>query len=111
MASEGKRQVLSLQRRVDVLRRLDNGVSCRAIAKDIGVGKTQICRIRSEREAVMQEWETGGRSDLKYLKKRKTVYDELNLLVWEWFVAARSKELPVSGKLIQVCRHLHFPVR
>ena len=103
MASEGKRKVLSLQQRVDVLRRLDSGVSCRAIAKDIS------CRIRSEREAVMREWETGGRSDLKYVKKRKTIYDQLNLLVWEWFCAARSKELPVSGRLIQVCRHLHFP--
>ena len=109
MASEGKRKVLSLQRRVDVLRRLDSGVSCHAIAKDIGCGKTQICRICSEREAVMREWETGGRSDLKYVKKCKTIYDELNLLVWEWFCAARSKELPVSGRLIQVCRHLHFP--
>ena len=106
----GKRKILSLQRRVDVLRRLDSGVSCRAIANDIGCGKTQICRIHSEREAVMREWETGGRSDLKYVKKRKTIYDELNLLVCEWFCAARNKELPVSGRrLIQVCHHLHFP--
>lgn len=110
MASEGKRKILSLDQRVDVLKRLDNGHSCRTIAKEVGCGKTQIGRIRSERAAILREWESGGRSDLKYVKRRKTVYDDLNGLVWDWFCTARSKELPVSGKLIQVCRHLHFPL-
>ena len=100
MSGDNKWKVLSIAQRMDVLRRLDSGQSCRMIAKEVGCGKTQISRIRLER---MSEWETGGRPDLKYVKRRKTVYEELSNLVWEWFSTARSKELPVSGKLIQVC--------
>ena len=50
----------------------------------------------------MKEWESGARCDLKYLKRRKCTYDESNTLVWEWFNKARSKELPVSGRLLHV---------
>ena len=103
MSSDNKRKVLSLAQRMDVLRRLDSGQSCRKIAKEVGCGKTQIARIRLERTPISSEWETGGQPDLKYVKKRKTIYEELNQLVWEWFSTARSKELPVNGKLIQVC--------
>ena len=87
MSSDNKCKVLSLAQRMDVLRQLDSGQSCHKIAKEVGCGKTQIARIRLERTAISSEWETGGRPDLKYVKRRKTIYEEL----------------PVSGKLIQVC--------
>ena len=81
MSGDNKRKVLSLAQRMDVLRRLDSGQSCRMIAKEVGCGKTQISRIRLERTAISSEWETGGRPDMKYVKRRKTVYEELNNLV------------------------------
>ena len=46
---------------------------------------------------IMKEWKSGARCDLKYVKRRKGTYEELNTLVWEWFNKARSKELPVTG--------------
>ena len=102
MTSSPKRKILSLEQRVDVLRRLDSGESCRAVAVSCGCGKSEIAQVRTEREEITKEWQSGGRSDLKYLKRRKTVYEDLNGIVWEWFCTARSKELPMSGKLIQV---------
>ena len=45
----------------------------------------------------MKEWESGARCDLKYVKRLKRTYD-----VWEWFNKARSKELPISGRLLHV---------
>ena len=84
-----------------MLKKLDSGVSCRALAVEIGCGKTQITRIRAEKDSIMKDWGLGCRADLN-VKKRKTVYDQLNCLVWEWFCTARSKQLPVSGRLIQV---------
>uniref|UniRef100_A0A3Q3B6A0 HTH psq-type domain-containing protein n=1 Tax=Kryptolebias marmoratus TaxID=37003 RepID=A0A3Q3B6A0_KRYMA len=90
------------------LSKLDNRQSCRAFAQEYGCGKTQIARIRSEREEIMKEWESGTRSDLKYVKKRKTVYEDLNTALWDWFCTARSKDLPVSGRLLQVSRPSFF---
>ena len=37
----------------------------------------------------------------KYSQVRKTQYDDLNRLFWEWFCSARAKGLPVSGTLLQ----------
>ena len=41
----------------------------------------------------MREWEEG----------RSTVrkYGDINKIVWEWFCTARSKNMPVTGRLIQ----------
>ena len=102
MANDRKRKILTLDTRVEVLNLLESGKSLRDVAAQFGCGKTQISRIKSEKDSIMTEWQSGGRSDLKYVKKRKTTYEALNNTVWEWFVKARSKNLPISGRLIQV---------
>ena len=104
-----------------VLRRLDYGQSCRMIAKEVGCGKTQISRIRLERTAISSELEVGGRPNLKYVKRRKTVYEELNKLVLEWFSTARrvaSQRQTHPGMLVfnaqinllKSSRHLHTAI-
>ena len=37
----------------------------------------------------------------KYVKPRTAGYDDLDKLMWEWFTAARTKNIPVSGRMIQ----------
>ena len=74
MAATGKSKILTLDDRVDVLKRIDNGESCRSIAAAVNCGKTQISRIRNDRAAIMKEWESGARCDLKYVKRRKGTY-------------------------------------
>ena len=51
-----KKKILSLQERVTVLKRLESGTSCRVIAAELRCGKTQIGKIRLEKEAIMAEW-------------------------------------------------------
>ena len=43
----------------------------------------------------------GEPSNKKYTKVRKTGYKEIDEVVWEWFTRARTKNIPVTGKLIQ----------
>ena len=101
-----KRVILTLEQRVNVIKKLDAGRSCRAVAQETGCGKTQITRIKQDRHEIMRDWQSGGRATIK-IKRRTTPYEELNCLVWEWFCIARSKELPVSGRLIQVCDNIY----
>ena len=54
MAATGKRKILTLDDRVDVLKRIDNGEPCRSIAAAVNCGKTQISRIRNDRAAIMK---------------------------------------------------------
>ena len=68
MAVTGKRKLLTLDDRVVVLKRIDNGESCRSIAAAVNCGKIQISRIHNDRAAIMKEWESGARCDLKFFK-------------------------------------------
>lgn len=54
-----------------------------------------------ERDDILKRWESGERSDKKYIKPRTAGYEDLDKLVWEWFTTARSKNIPVSGRMIQ----------
>ena len=44
--------MLSLEERVDVLKKIDEGKSCRAVASEHGVGKTQVQTIVEERDDI-----------------------------------------------------------
>lgn len=104
----GKRKILTLEQKVAALKDLDAGLSCRAVGLKYDCGKTQIASLKVAKVEILQKWESGSRVDQKYLKRRKTVYDDLNNLVWDWFCAARAKDLPVSGRLIVEMGHTDF---
>jgi hypothetical protein len=103
----GKRKILDLKQRVDVIKMLDQGVSCRAAAIKIGCGKTQVVNIKSQREAILKEWEAGARPTQKFVKRRKGTYDDVNDKTYEWFLRARAKHLTITGALIQVIMVLY----
>ena len=86
--------------RIKVLEASDRGLSARRISEDFGVGKTQIQDIVKNKEAIRQDYSKGAPLD-KRRNLRKTGNEEINSLIYEWFRAARSKNVPVSGPLIQ----------
>ncbi len=49
---------------------------------------------------VLRRWESGERSDKKYVKPRTAGYNDLDKLIWEWFT--RAKNTPVSGTTVKV---------
>ena len=84
-----------------MLKKIDGGKSCRAVSSKLGVGKTQVQTIVKEREDILRRWESGERSDKKYVKPRTAGYDDLDKPVWEWFTMARVKNILGSGRMIQ----------
>jgi hypothetical protein len=102
MAESRKRKILTLEKRVDVIKRNEKGQSCRSIAAELQVGKTQIQSIIRDKDEIMKMWTTGSvNSDAKFFKVRKTTYHEIDSKLWEWFCSARSKNIPITGPLIQ----------
>ncbi|XP_053571634.1 tigger transposable element-derived protein 6-like [Bombina bombina] len=47
----------------------------------------------------MEEWLAGNGAVKR--KAKATGKEDLNKLLWEWFVAARSKNVPISGPILQ----------
>ena len=47
-----KRKILTLEERVSVLKKVGDGKSCRSIALELGVGKTQIQSIVKEKTSL-----------------------------------------------------------
>ena len=56
-----KRKILTLEERVSVLKKAGDGKSCRSIALELGVGKTQIQSIVKEKDVIMKRWESGSK--------------------------------------------------
>lgn len=64
------------------------------------VGKTQIYDILKNKIKIKDEWVKGTAGHVKRITK-STDYDEINRAMFEWFVSARAKGIPISGPLIQ----------
>ena len=96
-----KRKILTLQERVKVVDRLEKGESARMIATSLAVGKTQIQAIASDKVEIKRRWQEGENGKRKYGKQRKCGYPDLDDAVWSWFCEARSRNIPMSGRLIQ----------
>ena len=83
------------------------GESVGKIAAELDMGKTQIASIVKSCEDVLQKWEdhedsaASMASGWKILKASRCQDHDLNAKVNEWFCVARSKNIPVSGKMLQ----------
>ena len=64
------------------------------------VGKPQIYDILKNKIKIKDEWVKGIAGHVKRITK-STDYDEINHAVFEWFVSAHAKGIPISGPLIQ----------
>jgi transposase len=99
MSKSTPRVVLPLKDRFQVVQLSSQGKSARQIAVQLGVGRTQILNILKNRDEVTKAYEGGVPSGQK--RKRKTGNEEVNELTLQWFTIARSKNIPVSGPMLQ----------
>ena len=63
--SKGKRKVLSLEDRIKVVQMNTAGKSCRKIADELGVGKTQIQNIIQNKHLIQTEIASGSNLEKK----------------------------------------------
>jgi len=49
----------------------------------------------------LQKREAGDRANVKYSKPRTAGYKDLDKIMWEWFIRARSSNISVSGRMVQ----------
>ena len=95
-----KRTVLTLEERINVLKRLDAGKSCRQVAKQFGVGKTQIQSIKKRKRELTEDYENNSPLNKKR-EKVSSVYSDVNELTLSWYQDAVKENAFISRTLIQ----------
>ena len=100
--SKRKRVVLTVDQKLEVLKRLETGESGTSLALSYNVGKATITGIKSQKHAPLnfasQLDDEGG---LKKRKVMKTAQDtKLDKAVYMWFIQERNRGQPISGPLL-----------
>lgn len=98
-----QRKCLTLKERVEIIKfkeKTDLGV--RHVAEKFKVGKTQVADIIKKKDELMKIWRENGSTEMKRpilnMKDSTKIIDDV---VFEWFVRARAKNIPISGVLIK----------
>ena len=95
------RVVLDLNTRVKVIHASERDkFSVKQIMKMFNVGKTQVYEILKKKTEILMRWENCANGKIKR-ELKKTANEDVNEIVWEWFVSVRSKNHRVSGPMVQ----------
>ena len=102
MASCCKRKhiVVSIEKRLDVLKRVDRGESLKSIASSFGVGESTVCdweKIRNAIESFCIKLDDKGALDFRSTLKKPKL-EKLDDALLLWFNQDRSKEKTVGGQ-------------
>lgn len=99
--SKKSRNVLTLADKVAVIEAVTSGQSQRQVAVQFSCGRTQVSNIMAEKETILKAFRDGRNSKAKYIVPRTLKYQELDERVYNFFLEAREKNIPVSGGLLQ----------
>ena len=104
VANKRKRSVLTLEKKLNIVKELEKGISQRAVGAKFGVAKSTVADIWKDRVKLFTAT-SSSESPTFYCKKRCIVRPPKFQLVdeacWKWFCQQRSKGAPVSGVLLQ----------
>lgn len=90
---------LTLEKKATLIEQVKAGKSHRKIAEEFGVSKSTVANIFKAKEKILNAFEQNCSSKRKRVCETKN--DELNSKVLEFFVKCRSKNIPVSGPMLQ----------
>ena len=91
---------MTLTERNEAIKKLNSGKSARAVAKEMGVGKTQITQIAKRKAEILEDIENNVDGERKR-KRHKTGNEEINDLCWNWFQEARTRNINITGPLLK----------
>ncbi|XP_032880836.1 jerky protein homolog-like isoform X2 [Amblyraja radiata] len=97
-----KRKTLSIAQKIELLQKLDRGVSVRHLTEDYGVGTTTIHDLKKQKHKLLKFYSESD--DQKLMKYRKTLHraknEDLDRVVMEWIRQRRSERMPLTGLMV-----------
>ncbi|XP_055967211.1 tigger transposable element-derived protein 2 [Sorex fumeus] len=99
MLGKRKRVVLTIKDKLDILARLEEGVSFKRLSALYGIGESTVRDIKKNKERIVSyassSHPTSGVSRRKSMKS--STYEELDRVMIEWFNQQKTDGVPVSG--------------
>ena len=92
-----KSDILTVDSKVKVIRQHEKGIGSRQLAAEFGVGKTQINNMVAAKADILKLWDDGVNGRRKLVAARKCPYVDLNAKVFDWFCAARARNIPLTA--------------
>ncbi|XP_048194687.1 jerky protein homolog-like [Perognathus longimembris pacificus] len=93
---------LSIAQKVELLQKLDAGMSVKHLTEEYGVGTTTIYDIKKQKDRLLKFYSDSDNQEL--MKNRKTLHraknEDLDRVLIEWIRQRRSKDMPLSGLLV-----------
>ena len=97
---EKKRKTISLARKVDILHEVESGEKKGDIAKKFEIQPSTLSSILTQKEIVLMKW-SGSGSVSQRKKIRSVIYENVDQTLLKWFTLQRSRDVPISGPLMQ----------
>lgn len=98
MSQKRKKVVVSVEKKLEAIRRLDKGEIIRNVAADYGVGETTVGDWRRNRSHLEQFATISGDAMTSRKTMKPAEYDKVDKGLFLWFTQMREKKLPVSGE-------------
>jgi Tc5 transposase DNA-binding domain./DDE superfamily endonuclease. len=73
----------------------------KTVAEELSVSRSQIYTIVRSKETLLRQWSAGTTANAKLTKDRVSAYADINKSVFNWFLTARQKNLPISGLILK----------
>ncbi|XP_054015968.1 jerky protein homolog-like [Hylaeus anthracinus] len=96
-----KRVTLTIRQRLDVIRKLNDGIAATVLASAYGVNTTTIRRIKRDEDRIRQEAQTLAIKSCTRRRIRKPVQDDLEARLYSWFLQERELGNHVSNAALQ----------
>ena len=93
-----QQRILTLNEKHGAIKKMESGKIARAVAKEMGVGKTQITQTSKRKAEILCDIENNVPGKRKG-KRHKTGNEEIN--DWCWFQEAMTCKINVTGPLLK----------
>ncbi len=100
MSKSRSRIDLTLHDKVRIIEMRGKNVPVTQIMQDFKCGKTAVYEVFKNRDEIMDRWINNANGNQRR-KARVTGNEKINESVWEWFISARAKSMPISGPILQ----------
>lgn len=98
-----KRSVLTIDKKISALKRIQDGADLKSIAEEYGVGYSTVKEWKSK-QAIFIEFASKTESNKNINKRctlKKSKFDKLDEALWIWFCQERRRNTPLDGPIVK----------